>query len=133
MDDGFHAVASSDAPSSRFAGTRMLAVVALGAPVPLCLMVGFWAVRGSFVEMFADLGASLPFPTALVLQRGWPMLLIAAYVLALPLPFVFRRAAARDFALLCVVIGGLLAVMASAAALHLPLVQISQAVSSPAG
>ena len=119
----------SDAPASRFAVTPMLIVVGLGAPVPLCLMLGFWAVRGSFAAMFADFGGTLPALTRVVLLDAWPPMFLVSYVLALTLPFVFRHAGARDFALLCVVIGGLLAVMASAAALYLPVFQLGPALA----
>lgn len=103
----------------------MLVMAIFGAPVPLVLMGWFVVVAPSFTAMFADFGAALPAVTILVMQRWWGAALIAAYLLALPLAFAFRNNMARDFALVAIVIAGLLAVMASAACLYLPIVQMS--------
>lgn len=103
----------------------MLIVALMGAPVPLGLMVWFLFAAPSFVAMFADFGAVLPAATVLVLQPWWGPLMIAAYLLALPVPFFFRTTDSRDFAMVGVVVLALMGVMSSAACLYLPLVQMS--------
>lgn len=105
----------------------MLIVVGLGAPVPLCLMAWFWIVRGSFAAMFEDFGGAIPALTRITLLPYWPVAMIAGYLLALLLPFLAPRPVVRDFAMLSVVIGGLLVVMASAASLYLPILMVSSA------
>ena len=107
----------------------MLVMALFGAPVPLLLMGGYLGVAPTFVAMYADFGAVLPAPTHLVMQPWWGVAMIALYLLALPVAFVFRDDMARDFALVVIVVAGLLAVMASAACLYLPLVQMTGHVS----
>lgn len=106
----------------------MLVMAFFGAPVPLVLMGWYIAAAPGFAAMFADFAATLPSATMLVLQPWWGAAMIATYLLALPLAFVFRDNMARDFALVAIVVGGTLAVMASAACLYLPIVELSQSV-----
>ena len=113
---------------TRFAFTPMLVVALLGAPLPLGLMVWFSLVAPEFAKMFADFGGPLPFATALVLSPAWAPGMVLAYLLLLPLPMLLlRHRAARDFATLAIVLLGLLAVMASAALLYLPLFALAPA------
>ena len=105
----------------------MLLIALLGAPVPLGLMVWFVIVAPEFTKAFADFGGVLPWVTRLVLAPWWAPTLILLYVCALPATFGFRKNVHRDFALIGVVLVGLLAVMASSACLYLPLFQVSQA------
>ena len=102
----------------------MLVVVVLGAPVPLILMGWFWFAAGSFGSMYSDFGGPLPVLTKVVLGRSWPAIMMLGYLAALPLALLFRTSLARDFALLVIVVGGLMLVMASGAALYLPLFQV---------
>lgn len=111
---------------SRFAITPMLVMALIGAPLPLGLMVWFVMIAPAFGGMLADFGAALPWVTELVLARAWGPAMLALYVLALPATLAFRSNVARDFALVAVVIAGLLAVMASAACLYLPLFLVAQ-------
>lgn len=104
----------------------MLVIALLGAPIPLGLMAWFVVIAPQFAKMFADFGGVLPAVTQVTLSRGWGPGMIGLYLLALPAAFLFRSNVARDFAMVTLVIAGLLLVMASTACLYLPLFQISQ-------
>ena len=104
----------------------MLVIGLLGAPVPLGLMVWFALIAPEFGKLFADFGGTLPRSFELVLAPWWGPAMILLYVFALPATFAFRKNLHRDFAMIGAVLAGLLAVMASAACLYLPLFQMSQ-------
>lgn len=104
----------------------MLVVALFGAPVPLGLMVWFAFAAPEFAKLFEEFGGPLPRSTAVVLWPWWSAVMIGGYLCALPATFVFPRTIQRDFAAMAVVLAGLLAVMASAACLYLPLFQVSQ-------
>lgn len=111
---------------SRFTITPMLVIALLGAPIPLGLMAWFAVISPRFAQLFADFGGVLPAVTQITLSRGWGPGMIAVYLLALPAAFLFRSNVARDFAMVIIVIAGLLLVMTSTACLYLPLFQMSQ-------
>lgn len=115
--------------TSRFTITPMLLMALLGAPLPFCLMVWFAIVSPELMKTYADFGGVLPWVTILVIQPGWSVAMILAYVFALPATFLFRTPLHRDFAIVSVVLAGLLAAMASTACLYLPLFQMSQALN----
>jgi hypothetical protein len=107
----------------------MLVIALLGAPLPLGLMAWFVVIAPEFIGMLQDFGGTLPRATRLLIvmvSHGWGPAMFLLYLLALPAPFLFRSNVVRDFAMVVVVIAGLLAVMASTACLYLPLFQVSQ-------
>jgi len=104
----------------------MLLIGLLGAPVPLGLMVWFAIVAPEFAKVFADFGGELPRSTQLVMATWWGAAMILGYIFALPATFAFPKNPHRDFALIGVVLVGLLAVMASTSLLYMPFFQMSQ-------
>ena len=98
----------------------------LAAPLPLGLMGWFVIAAPTFAKMFADFGGTLPWITHLALQRWWGPVMAAGYLLALPLALIAKRTIARDFILVSVVVAGLMLVMASVAAMYLPIFQLAE-------
>ena len=103
----------------------MLVVTLFGVPFPLGLMLWFAVAVPEFAEVFEDFGAPLPRSMTVVLWPWWSAVMVGTYLCALPATFVFPRTDQRDFALMAVVLAGLLAVMASTACLYLPLFHMS--------